>query len=240
MNKNRLIIATLCSILWIAFPCAANAEIVVEILNTDGYVFSKEERATIEEIAVAAEVEIRSLLPQLPKKILLTVLSGKDVIPETGEMGTAVALAYVRWTVDPSRPGGVMALAKSNLRAALFHELNHLVRGWVVYGRSPDKSFMDGVVNEGLATAFERDAAGTLPPWGMYPEEVKDWVDELLTLPLSASYEHWMFRHPDGRRWIGYRAGTYIIDKAMEASGLSASELVQSPTAKILELAGFK
>jgi hypothetical protein len=65
-------------------------------------------------------------------------------------------------------------------------------------------SFMDGVVSEGLATAFERDAGGRLPPW---------------------------FQHPDGRRRIGYRAGTYIADQAIAASGSSAADLVLAPTA---------
>jgi len=49
-----------------------------------------------------------------------------------------------------------------------------------------------------------------------------------------------MFKHPDGRRWIGYRSGAYIADKAMKASGLTASELARTSTAKILELAGVK
>jgi uncharacterized protein YjaZ len=92
-------------------------------------------------------------------------------------------------------------------------------------------SFMDGVVSEGLATAFERDAGGRLPPWGQYPQEASAWVAELLQLPLTAPYERWMFQHPDGRRRIGYRAGTYIADQAIAASGSSAADLVLVPTA---------
>ena len=100
---------------------------------------------------------------------------------------------------------------------------------------------MDTVVSEGMATAFERDFAGNKPLWGEYPEDVESWVEELLDLPMSAygSYPQWMLQHPDGRRWIGYRAGTYIVDEAMLASGLSAADLVLAPTAEVLKLAGL-
>ena len=100
---------------------------------------------------------------------------------------------------------------------------------------------MDTVVSEGMATAFERDFAGTKPPWGEYPEDVESWVEELLGLTMSAygSYTKWMLQHPDGRRWIGYRAGTYIVDQAMSASGRSAADLVLVPTGEVLRLAGL-
>jgi hypothetical protein len=47
---------------------------------------------------------------------------------------------------------------------------------------------MDGVVSEGSATAFERDAAGRRPPWGEYSQEAAGWVAQLLRLPLTAPY----------------------------------------------------
>ncbi len=48
-----------------------------------------------------------------------------------------------------------------------------------------------------------------------------------------------MYQHPDGRRWIGYRAGTYIADRAISESGRSAAELVLIPNEEILKLAGI-
>ncbi|MGH8532580.1 MAG: hypothetical protein ACREV1_07595 [Gammaproteobacteria bacterium] len=59
-----------------------------------------------------------------------------------------------------------------------------------------------------------------------------------MALPLSAPYHDWMFQHPDDRRWIGYRAGTYIADQAIAASDRSAAELVLTPTDEILKIAG--
>lgn len=107
-------------------------------------------------------------------------------------------------------------------------------------GGNRPKTFMHGVVSEGLATAFERDAAGSSPPWGEYPQNVEEWVSELLKLPLSAPYSDWMFVHPDGRIWIGYRSGTFIADRAMKASEKSAAELVRTPTEEILRMAGYE
>lgn len=90
----------------------------------------------------------------------------------------------------------------------------------------------------GLATAFERDAGGARPLWGEYQNNVREWVEELLTLPVDAPYQQWMFSHPDGRRWIGYRTGTFIADQATLKSGLSSAELVRTPTEEILKLSG--
>ncbi|WP_421841559.1 DUF2268 domain-containing putative Zn-dependent protease [Marinobacter algicola] len=58
-----------------------------------------------------------------------------------------------------------LLIARAQLRFTLFHELHHLMRGWVVYGGAPRTSFMDGVVSEGLATVFERDVGGRETPW---------------------------------------------------------------------------
>jgi hypothetical protein len=211
-------------------------------LDTDDQrFFPNEARSAIREVCEATEPEVRALLPNLTPAMELAALTGTaaHVIPETGEIGTALNPNRVRWTVDPLRPGGVAATARAQLRSTLFHEFHHCVRGWVFAGGAPPTSFMDGVVSEGLATAFERDAAGRRPPWGQYSQEAAGWVVELLRLPLTAPYDEWMFRHPDGRRWIGYRAGTYIADRAIAASGLSAAQLVLVPTDEILKMAGI-
>ena len=96
---------------------------------------------------------------------------------------------------------------------------------------------MDSVIHEGMATVFERDFAGADPLWGQYPEDVSDWVEELMALPETASADDWMVRHPDGRRWIGYKAGAYLVDRAIGASGLSAAELVSVPPADVIRMA---
>lgn len=198
--------------------------------------FAPAARALIAEIAHAAEIEIRAWLPDLPATLQLAVQTGEYVIPETGEVGAALSKHRVRWVVDPARRGGIEAIARARLRSALHHELHHVVRGWLMEASVPAR-MIDAAVSEGLATAFERDAAGSRPLWGEYPPAVSGWVRELQQLPRTAHYQTWMLKHPDGRRWIGYRAGTYIADRAIAHSGRSAAELVHAPADELLALA---
>jgi uncharacterized protein YjaZ len=215
--------------------CDRTHNITVEFYSEDGYRFSQAERGTIEDIADAAVPEVRRFLPTLPRDLVLKVYPGKDVIPETGEGGSIASPNTVFWIVSPQRPEGIVAVAKRELRGTLFHELHHLVRS-----QTPDPlTLMDRVVSEGLATLFERDAAGMPAPWGQYPPNVADWVKELLALPSDASWKQWMSHHPDGRRWIGYKAGTYIAEQASRTSGKSPADLANAPTAEVLRLAGF-
>lgn len=199
--------------------------------------FSERDRQAAREICDLAEPEIRSYLPDLSANIEVQLRTGGNVIPETGCGAGALVQGVVFCTVDPSWPGGIETIIRASLRSTLFHELHHLVRGWVIRGQKPHGTFIHGVICEGLATAFERDAAGGDPVWGNYPENVREWVKELMELPPNAPYRDWMFRHPDGRRWIGYRAGTYIADRAIARSQSSAAELVHTPTQEILSLA---
>jgi uncharacterized protein YjaZ len=196
--------------------------------------FLRDERRTLQGIADAAAREIHVHLPSLPKKVTLVVQPGKDVIAETGETGTAVLPASVYWTVDPARD--VPSIVRKELRPTLFHELHHLARD----ARVPRVSLMDSVVSEGMATAFERDFGNVNPPWAAAPPEVMEWTRELLALPDDAPRNVWLHRHPDGRRWIGLRVGTFLVDRAMKASGRSSAELVATPTAEILEMAGVR
>ena len=117
----------------------------------------------------------------------------------------------------------------------LCHELHHLVRD----ARVERIALMDEVVSEGMAAAFERDYAGARYPFSDYPAAAAAWVTELMALAPSAERERWLFRHPDGRRWIGYRAGTFLVDRAMTASGLSSADLVTTATAEVVKLAGY-
>jgi len=201
--------------------------------------FSAETRGVVRDICNSADPELHGLLEGLPKYVQVIVKPGKRVLPNTGEMGSAVIPHCVVWTVDGSRPGGVAEVAKRQLRSTLFHEFHHLARGWVKSNYMPGTPLIHAATCEGLATAFERDFGGRHAPWADYPSDVASWVEELMHLPLTASYRNWMFQHPDGRRWIGYRAGTFIVDRAIASSGQSSADLVRTPTSEILRMAGF-
>lgn len=196
--------------------------------------------SAITEIACRTEEEARTHLPSLPSAIILIVRLDSRVIKETGALGTSMSSGRVAWAVDPDHPTGVLGVVRSELRFSLLHELHHQARGRFAVGGSPDRGLMDVVVAEGLATAFARDVGGQRAQWAEYPPEVVDWVRELEVVPASGDYHPWLFDHPDGRRWIAYRAGTYLCDLASARSGLTAAELVQASTAEVLRLAGVR
>jgi hypothetical protein len=185
------------------------------------------------------DIELRTQLPTLPAAVEVRIDSGLRVIPEHGYGAAAMTRRSISFTLDAARPGLHASIIERSLRTTLFHECHHLVRGWVKHGGWRPRHFIEGVVAEGLACAFERTAADHALPWSDYPVNVGEWVDELLRLPASAPYASWMFRHPDGRRWIGYRAGTFIADRAIAVSGRSAAELAETGCAEILALAGI-
>ena len=191
-------------------------------------------------IAESTEPRVRRALPGLAEVLTLQVRATQRVIPETGTGGSALSAGVITWSFDPDHPEGGVALAERWLPSTLFHELHHQVRGWLVIGGGGPHSFIHAAVCEGLATAFERDQTGLTPPWGIYPPEAPEWVSEIQHLSLPYNYRHWMFWHPDGRRWIGYRAGTYIADRAARASGRTAADLATVPSSEILEMAGFE
>jgi hypothetical protein len=207
-------------------------ETTVEYEPSDAYVFSREERRAIEDVAERTIPEVRRLLPDLPSKIVIEVRTSTAVIPETGETATTRQPNVVAWQVDASRKEGVAAIARAQLRPTLFHELSHLVRGAII----DDRRLKDDVIREGLGTAFERDFGGASPPWGRYPADVSLWAHEVLSLPDDAPPAIWLYRHPDGRRWIGLRVGTYLVDCAMKSSGKSSAQLVRVPTDALLSM----
>lgn len=215
-------------------------ELVITFVESDRRGLADAERQAIRSIADLAIGDVAELLEGLPDRIELEVVSGSAVIPGFGSGGVALAPGRIQWTLDPDFDGGPIAIARAELRTTLFHESHHLARGWTVEGGTAGGRMIDAAVAEGMATAFERDAGGGDPPWGRYPvDEVAGWVDELRAVTGGfAAYQTWMFSHPDGRQWIGYRAGTYLADRAMAACGCSAAELVDAPTDRVLELAG--
>lgn len=230
MLRLSISAAVLTTCLVAAVSCASP---VVAIEYRAGHDWSRSERAAIQGVADRAARDVRPLLPGLPTNLRITVQAGDRVIPETGENGSIGLPAAVYWTVNPKRQGGVLAVVTAQLRATLFHEWYHLVRE----GKFSPQTLAEQAVNEGLATAFERDFGGAPTPWGAYPTEVGAWTTELLAQGPAASSRAWMYTHPDGRRWIGFKVGTYLADRAVRQSGLSLAQLAGEPTERIITLA---
>lgn len=138
------------------------------------------------------------------------------VIPETGDMGMTYSDEYISIVFDALLPYGVDAL-KDALRATVFHEMVHAV----TFGHDPwQAGVMFGAVTEGLATVFEREYANRNPLWGEYGTDstMQAWYDELKNLPEAEEKNRsYFFEHEDGRKWIVYKTGTWIIDKLLSS-----------------------
>ena len=123
----------------------------------------------------------------------------------------------------------------SRLRSLVLHEMNHAARFDIPIWH---KTFLDLCVMEGLATVFEREYADFDGPWGKYPgQQVERWIQEIKKNEKNLSYDEYMYKHPDGRRWIGYKVGTYLIDEAIRNSGKTVIELTKLECQDILKLA---
>ena len=212
----------------------------IYFLDSDAYQFDDSTRSLVRSIAEDTEQELRVLLPQLESRIHLVIMPSKDVIPETGESATTLTPFSIQMRVNPWDERGVEQIMKNKLRSTLFHEAHHAARATQQPWRY---NLTANAITEGLATAFERDNGGPVPPWGEYDTAtIRSWTEELLALDsATTNHQQYFFNHPDGRRWIAYRVGTYIVDQAiMRNEGLTAASLVVESPDAILKLAGLE
>lgn len=242
LQKLGLAISLACacclSALPLAPPAAAQEDLRTEVRFTGhtGDVLTDTEKDLIRTIAVQTHAEVYALLPALGRDITIEVTAGPGVIPETGEVGASVAPGMVSWTINPDHALGVEAIVRSYLRETLFHEFHHQVRGWTLRGNPPGTTIMDAVIAEGMASVFARDFAGADVPWAADPDDPVAWLSDLRENGSMMQYNQWMFDHPDGRRWIGYRTGVWVVDRAIAASGETSASLAQVPTQEVLAL----
>lgn len=220
----------------VAAPAAPSA-IVVDFQGEAQSALTAEQQHAIRTIPENTHVELRRLLPQLGPQMTVAVAVGPQVIVERGEGGASLEPGLVSWTLDPGHALGADGIIATHLRTTLFHEFHHQARGWNIRGGGGATSIMDAVVAEGMATVFAREYAGADVPWAVYPDNPEAWLPDLQAEGSLAQYMQWMFAHPDGRRWIGYRTGTWLADQAISRSGRSAIDLVQVPTAQIVAYA---
>lgn len=156
------------------------------------------------------------------------------IIPEYGVGAYAHDAESIEIVFDKAVPHGVSKTLES-IYQTVFHEVNHAAR----YNTTEfDPSFMNYVVTEGLATAFERDTAKYEPLYGEYEDDdtMQLWLAELKAGDWDKK-EELFFDNPDGRRWIGYKTGTWLVDRALQKSGKSIVELTSMPCNQVVQLA---
>jgi hypothetical protein len=154
------------------------------------------------------------------------------VIDVTGTGASTWGSELIDFTFDPKRAGETGFMM--DVYASMFHELNHAAG---LHAGMKQEGYLEQWVFEGLATVFEREYTDYEPKWGKYnPKETKAWLAEVQGMNEKlVGIEYW-FKHPDGRRWIGYKVGTWIVDEAIKNSGKDILELTVTPRAEILKL----
>lgn len=99
-----------------------------------GRELSLAERRELQRVADTTFRDVRGQLDGLPRRLTLIVQWGKNVIPETGESGSAGFPGNIAWTVDPDRD--LLSTMRKQLRPTLIHELHHLARASRVQTRT--------------------------------------------------------------------------------------------------------
>jgi hypothetical protein len=204
--------------------------------------FTKVEKELIVKSITQSEKKIRLLLPSLPKDILVSIhFTNKDFKKNGGVNGRAERNfpAEVVIEVSNAYQGGVSEAIKTGLIPVIYHEFHHLARGWAIQDNKHDIEIYIAAVNEGLAIVFSEIYTGVFLPWNKYPNNVDQWVKEIISLPKKSNYRSWMFQHPDGRMGIGYKVGNFIIREAMAKSNKDILKLSKLSHKKILKLAGY-
>lgn len=205
--------------------------------------FTESQKEFIREVIVDSEKEVRNLLPKLPdgiKVIVENVDWDLEIIDGVAGRTETNSPPLVMVQISRKYKNGKIEAVRSGLRATIFHEFHHLSRGWAIQDNKFGPGIPNAMVNEGLAVAFSEIYTGIINEVNSFTDDADGWVKEILALPLDASYSDWvMGKHPDGRTYIGYRTGNYLVRKAMTNSGKDILELSELGPGEIIKLAGY-
>ena len=181
----------------------------------------------------------KDLLPSLSDQLNIAVRPYfQGIIPEYGTGARTWDAEFIELWFDKTVPHGAQKTLES-LERSVFHECNHAAR-WNRIAEDP--RLLEGAISEGLATVFERDHARYQPLYGIYEDDATmySWLAEIIAADSDWSKRNELFfDHKDGRRWIGYKTGTWAVDKAIKKSGNSVVELTIMSADEIIELASL-
>jgi hypothetical protein len=242
--KNLILIIPLIGII----SCTSNQEKyktakVHIVFHEDSLKFTDSQKTFIrEEIANTAN-EVRDLIPKLPDSIIVRVENVNwdlDIVNGVTGRTETNSPPLVLIQISNNYHEGILDSVKRGLKSTIFHEFHHLSRGWAIQDNKFSYGIPNAMVNEGLAVVFTEIYTGNISDVNAYTEEADKWVKEIIALPLDASYSDWvMGEHPDGRTYIGYRTGNFLVRKAMTISGKSILELSALTPNEIIKLAGY-
>lgn len=213
------------------------------VFQEDSLKFTESQKIFISKVISKSEEEVRKLLPNLPDSIKVIVENvdwNLDIVSGVTGRTETNNPPLVLVQISNNYKGGVIDSVYQGIKSTIFHELHHLSRGWAIQDNKFSYGIPNAMVNEGLAVVFTEVYTGNINEVNAYTDEADNWVKEILALPLDASYSDWvMGEHPDGRTYIGYRTGNFLIRRAMNNSGKSILELSELMPNEIIKLAGY-
>ena len=203
------------------------------------------EKSLIQQVIRSQAKEVATILENIPDSVIIKVqIIDRDLQTVDGVTGWTSEhdpVGKIAVLISDVYPGGILQATKDGMKTLIFHEFHHLSRGWSIHQNEYVQGIDNAIINEGLAVVFAEEYTGVRHEVNAYPKEAREWVEEILELPKDADYSHWVSgEHPDGRKFIGYRAGNYVVRKAMKESGKSVLEISELSPAEIFELAGYK
>ena len=218
----------------------ANVDVVFQ---EDSLKFTELQKVFVREVISNSEKEVRYLLPKLPDRIKVIVEAvdwDLDIVSGVTGRTETNSPPLILVQLSHNYKGGVIDSVYQGIKSTVFHELHHLSRGWAIQDNKFSYGIPNAMVNEGLAVAFTEIYTGDINEVNAYTDEADNWVKEILKLPLDASYSDWvMGEHPDGRTYIGYRTGNFLVRRAMNNSGKNILELSNLMPNEIIKLAGY-
>lgn len=218
----------------------ANVDVVFQ---EDSLKFTEPQKVFIREVISNSEKEVRALLPKLPDSIKVIVEAvdwNLDIVSGVTGRTETNNPPLVLVQISHNYNGGVIDSVYQGIKSTIFHEFHHLSRGWAIQDNKFSYGIPNAMVNEGLAVVFTEVYTGNINEVNSYTDEADNWVKEILALPLDASYSDWvMGEHPDGRTYIGYRTGNFLVRKAMIKSRKTILELSELMPNEIIKLAGY-
>ncbi len=208
--------------------------------DSDEYQFSNAEKELIKKTAVLSDEKIRNLLPNLTKELSLKVIPvNYDLDIVNGVTGRANTPHEVTAEISYTYKDGVIGAVKQALSGHIYHEFHHVWRGWTLTENKFKNEIPIAAVNEGLADVFSKTYTGVSLEIGSDSDDLMSWTQEVLKLKKDADYHQWMNQHNDGRIAIGYRVGTFIVERALENSEMTIIELSSLQPKEIIKIAGL-
>lgn len=131
-------------------------------------------------------------------------------------------------------------LNEEELKSTIYHEMHHIKRGFFGYTKKKI-SLLEALFSEGLATVFAlKQAPKYTPKWSRYTKSfIKKWFYQVKKEKFNTNYSHdeWFFGARGKPFQLGYKIGTYLVNRIKKNHPeLTTTKLVKKKAKILLKL----